>query len=160
MKTDYVELTLTATPASGGTVTGDGWKKLNSSVTINASPAKGYKFVNWTKGTTPVSTSQSYSFSITANTNLIANFTLDTPVNDPSENQFRIWPNPVNSELRISGMTSRGVLKLIDLSGKMVYITSSTSSEIIVPMGAFQPGIYLLTVETTEGRQVEKIVRQ
>lgn len=160
VKTDYVELTLTATPASGGTVTGDGWKKLNSSVTINASPAKGYKFVNWTKGTTPVSTSQSYSFSITANTNLIANFTLDTPVNDPSENQFRIWPNPVNSELRISGMTSRGVLKLTDLSGKMVYMTSSTSSEIIVPMGAFQPGIYLLTVETTEGRQVEKIVRQ
>ena len=116
--------------------------------------------MNWTKGTTPVSTSQSYSFSITANTNLIANFTLDTPVNDPSENQFRIWPNPVNSELRISGMTSRGVLKLTDLSGKMVYMTSSTSSEIIVPMGAFQPGIYLLTVETTEGRQVEKIVRQ
>lgn len=78
VSTDYVQLTLAATPTSGGTISGDGWKKLNSSVTINASPAKGYEFVNWTKGTTPVSTSQSYSFNITATTSLTANFKATT----------------------------------------------------------------------------------
>jgi uncharacterized repeat protein (TIGR02543 family) len=80
VKTDYVQLNLTASPVSGGTITGDGWIKLNSSVTINASPAKGYEFLNWTKGTTPVSTSQSYTFNITANTSLTANFKATTTI--------------------------------------------------------------------------------
>ena len=78
VKTDYVQLNLSATPASGGTVTGDGWKKLHSQVIATASPAKGYEFVNWTKGTTPVSTSQSYTFNITTNTSLTANFKATT----------------------------------------------------------------------------------
>lgn len=78
VKTDYVQLNLSAAPVAGGTVTGDGWKKLNSSVTIHASPARGYEFVNWSKGTTSVSTNQSYTFSITANTSLTANFKATT----------------------------------------------------------------------------------
>ena len=80
VKTDYVELKLTASPVAGGTLTGGGWIKRNTSVTVNATPAAGYEFVNWTKGTTPVSTSQSYSFNITENTTLTANFNAVVPV--------------------------------------------------------------------------------
>src|SRR5262249_941540 len=39
-----------------------------------ATPASGYVFVNWTEGGTVVSTAASYSFTLAANRNLVANF--------------------------------------------------------------------------------------
>ena len=43
-------------------------------LTINATPAEGYSFVNWTNGTDVVSTEVEYTFKVTAATTLTANF--------------------------------------------------------------------------------------
>ncbi len=45
------------------------------SVTVTARPRTCYYFVNWTEGGSVVSASSSYSFTATANRNLVANFT-------------------------------------------------------------------------------------
>jgi len=45
-----------------------------TSVSLTATPASGYYFVNWTEGGTQVSTSATYSFSASADRNLVANF--------------------------------------------------------------------------------------
>jgi len=45
------------------------------SVTVIATPAAGYVFVNWTEDGTAVSTSPSYTFIVTGNRTLIANST-------------------------------------------------------------------------------------
>ena len=64
-----------ASPSAGGSTSGDGSYAGGSNVTVTATAKPGYAFVNWTEGGTPVSTSASYSFSITANRTLVANFT-------------------------------------------------------------------------------------
>lgn len=66
-------VTVTAT-ATNGTVTGGGVVEEGTSVTLTATPADGYKFVNWTVGGAEVSTANPYTFTADADVELVANF--------------------------------------------------------------------------------------
>ena len=63
-----------ASPAAGGTTSGDGTFNGGTSVTVTATPNAGYAFVNWTEGDAVVSASASYTFTIGADRTLVANF--------------------------------------------------------------------------------------
>ena len=65
--------TVTVT-AENGTVTGAGEYEENTEVTLVATANEGYEFVNWTKGEEVVSTEATYTFTITENVALVANF--------------------------------------------------------------------------------------
>jgi hypothetical protein len=67
-------VTVKASPKNTGTVSGGGTFASGSSVTVTASPNAGYSFVNWTQNGVAVSTSASYTFTLTANRTLVANF--------------------------------------------------------------------------------------
>jgi len=67
-------ITLAATPAEGGTVTGAGVFAQGASTTVAAIPNTGYVFTNWTEAGVAVSTSSVYTFPIAGNRTLIANF--------------------------------------------------------------------------------------
>lgn len=67
-------LTLTANPAAGGTLSGSGTYDSGANVTAKATPATNYKFMGWYSGTTLKSSSDSYTFSLTADTSLVAAF--------------------------------------------------------------------------------------
>ncbi len=70
---------LSASPATGGSVSGGGTFDENTSVTVTASPASGYAFVRWTEDGQEVSTDASYTFTVTAARSLVAEFVEDTP---------------------------------------------------------------------------------
>lgn len=65
-----------ASPSAGGTVSGAGTYAAGQSVTLQATPASGYRFVRWEEGSASVSTSASYTFTAAANRTLIAKFEL------------------------------------------------------------------------------------
>ena len=69
-------ITVSANPTNGGAVTGGGTYQQGQSCTVSATPATGYTFTNWTENGTAVSTSASYTFTVTGNRTLVANFTL------------------------------------------------------------------------------------
>jgi uncharacterized repeat protein (TIGR02543 family) len=69
---------LSSSPLAGGTTGGSGSFAANSSKTVTATANAGYTFTEWTEAGTQVSTSASYTFPLTANRNLTANFTLNT----------------------------------------------------------------------------------
>ena len=69
------EITVTVTPANSGTVTGAGTYEMGTTCTLTATPNTGYEFTNWTENGTEVSTNVSYTFTVTENRNLVANFT-------------------------------------------------------------------------------------
>ena len=60
--------------ATNGTVTGTGTYQEGATATLTATPDEGYKFVNWTKDGVEVSTEATYSFPVTENVELVANF--------------------------------------------------------------------------------------
>jgi len=69
---------LSSNPAAGGSTNGSGAYTAGSSVTVTASANAGYTFVSWTDNGTIASTSSSYTFPLSANRTLVANFTINT----------------------------------------------------------------------------------
>ena len=59
---------------AGGTVSGNGSYLTGVIATVVASPKPGYKFSKWQEGSTTVSTSPSYTFTVTASRTLVAKF--------------------------------------------------------------------------------------
>ena len=82
-------VTVSADPTNGGVVGGAGTYSYGAMVTVTATPAGGYTFVNWTKNGVQVSTMPNYSFTVTESVNLVAHFTLNgyivTVSADPAE---------------------------------------------------------------------------
>ena len=71
-------ITATATPTEGGTITGSGAYNYNQSCTLTAMANEGYDFVNWTENGNVVSSDATYSFIVTGDRTLVANFELQT----------------------------------------------------------------------------------
>ena len=65
-------------PSDAGTVTGGGTYDYGASCTVTARPIQRYDFVNWTENGVEVSTESNYTFTVTANRNLVANFVMPT----------------------------------------------------------------------------------
>ena len=73
-KVSLKENYIVSASATNGTVTGTGTYLEGVTATLTAAPDEGYKFVNWTKGGEVVSTDATYSFPVTENVELVANF--------------------------------------------------------------------------------------
>ena len=67
-------VTVSANPTNGGMATGGGEFHENQSCTVTATPAAGYTFTNWTENGDVVSSDANYTFVVTGNRDLVANF--------------------------------------------------------------------------------------
>ena len=89
MQPQNYTITVSASPRDGGTVTGGGSYQQGQSCTVSATPNTGYTFTNWTENGNVVSTNANYTFTVTGNRTLVANFTLQqytiTALVDPSQ---------------------------------------------------------------------------
>ena len=71
-------VTVNANPVAGGSVTGAGEFDYGTLVTVTATANEGYTFVNWTRNGVQVSTEATYSFTVTGDATMIANFVLNS----------------------------------------------------------------------------------
>ena len=67
-------VTATVNPAETGTIEGAGTYVQGATATLTATAAEGYEFVNWTVAGEEVSTEATYSFTVTADVEVVANF--------------------------------------------------------------------------------------
>jgi len=76
--TGYISYTVTTivNPAGAGTTNGGGTFDYGTQVTVNATANQGFEFIDWTENGTSVSSSPSYSFTLTGNRSLQAEFSL------------------------------------------------------------------------------------
>ena len=87
---------VTADPTTGGTVSGGGEGYfLGELCTVTASANEGYVFNNWTLDGNVVSSDETYSFPVTGNANLVANF--GVPIN------ITVTANPTEGGVVIGG---------------------------------------------------------
>ena len=91
------EITATANPAAGGTVSGAGTYNYGQTATLTAAANAGYLFTNWTKGGVEVSTNATYSFTVTEAGDYVANFTamgtVATPTFTPAAGMYNVAQN-------------------------------------------------------------------
>jgi len=88
-----------------GSATGGGMYEKNEIATVTAVANSGYKFVNWTIDGAEVSKNNPYSFTVTEDVEVVANFAEGVGIvetdNYPS---VRVYPNPTNGELQITSL--------------------------------------------------------
>ena len=72
-------ISVSASPTNGGTVSGGGTYNYGQSCTVHANANSGYTFSNWTESGNVVSTNANYTFTVTGNRTLVANFTALPP---------------------------------------------------------------------------------
>jgi fibronectin type 3 domain-containing protein len=73
--TTYFEITVSVNLPEGGTAAGGGTFAEGDTCTVIATANEGYNFVNWTENGNQVSAEAEYSFAVTGNRSLVANFT-------------------------------------------------------------------------------------
>ncbi len=77
--TNSYTITVWANPSEGGTVSGGGTYQEGQSCTVVATASYSYTFTNWTENGNVVSTEDDYTFTVTRNRDLEANFTYQVP---------------------------------------------------------------------------------
>ena len=70
----FFDINASSNPVEGGTVSGTGSYFTGTSCTLTAMPNEGYNFANWTRDGQVVSTSASYTFTVSEDASFVANF--------------------------------------------------------------------------------------
>jgi hypothetical protein len=81
-------VSISANPSEGGSVSGGGNFEEGQSCTVIAVPASDYTFTHWTEDGSQVSDAASYTFVVTSNRTLVANFVSDGGGNGGEEPQY------------------------------------------------------------------------
>jgi hypothetical protein len=156
-------------PENTGTTEGDGTYYKNETVTITANAKEGFMFVNWTANDTEISTENPYTFTITQDTILTANFEIDTVgiVENKLISGIRIIPNPVSSDaiIEINCLASQPntAITILDISGgEILTVHTGLLDEGVnnfpLPNSFLANGSYILLVKNTFGQKMERFV--
>jgi uncharacterized repeat protein (TIGR02543 family) len=110
-------VTVQASPASAGSVTGGGSFATGSSVTVTATANSGYTFTNWTQNGAVQSASSSYSFTLASNLTLVANFTMN-----PTTNTVAVQASPASAgSVTGGGSFTNGSSVMVQATAKSGY---------------------------------------
>ncbi|MCM1170029.1 MAG: InlB B-repeat-containing protein, partial [Bacteroides sp.] len=121
-------VTLAANNAEWGRVfqLGNGIYEKGEEVTIIATPNKGYRFVNWTKDGKEFSTEAVYTFAVTDDMELTANFEEDpnhVGNEEPDKDNFRVWTQ--NRVIYLSA--DKSDVQVFNIAGQCVYSGRATA---------------------------------
>jgi len=115
-------ITVSANISTGGNVNGVGSYLSGNQCTISAVPNTGYSFANWTENGTVVSTDASYTFTVTANRTLVANFT----ENNAGDYIIAISSNPsAGGSTTGTGRYASGATCIVSATANTGYIFSN-----------------------------------
>ncbi|MCF0200367.1 MAG: redoxin domain-containing protein [Bacteroidales bacterium] len=98
--TTQYTISTSSNPSAGGSTSGGGSYDEGASCTVHATANSGYTFTNWTENGAQVSTNANYTFTVTGNRTLVANFT-----QQPSSYTITTSSNPSNGGTTTGGGT-------------------------------------------------------
>lgn len=73
----------------------------------------------------------------------------------PSPSSLTLYPNPVSSNLTVTGLTEGAAIQITDISGRVIFTSTINHSTSNIDMSAYPEGVYILR----SGGEVRKIVR-
>jgi hypothetical protein len=161
---EIYSVTVSVNNEESGTATGNGEYEANETAIVTAAAFSGYKFVNWTKDGVEVSIDNPYSFSVTEDMELVANFEEILTIDGLENPIVNIYPNPTTSELHIfhiSNLISH--IEIYDVYGRKHERAKGRkgegANEIVMDISELQAGIYFVQVTTENGVITKKVVK-
>jgi len=140
-------VTTASNPATAGSTSGGGTFLSGSPVTVAAVPNVDYAFVNWTENGTVVSDASTYSFTVTAGRNLVANFELAVSTRESAidAGNLLLYPNPTDGLVYI-GSNGRLSIEVFDARGQLVLANRGK----VLDLSPQPAGIYFLKVRSSD----------
>ena len=157
------DVTTTAMPAAGGTVTGAGSYPANTEVTITATPNTGYDFEYWSESGQTISANPVYTFVIVEDMDFVAHFALQTfnvtltanPVAGGTVTGAGTYYYGENATLTATPSQHYNFVNWTDAQTGQVYGTSTTLTLLVTQdydiVANFQPKSYTVTASSSYG---------
>lgn len=156
---DTYEITATAVPAEGGTITGAGTYYENNTCILTATPNEGYSFICWKENGSVVSQEATYTFTVTGNRNLVAQFS-GTGVDEYEGESLVLYPNPVNDMLFVESIGITRKCEVYSLSGQLMLSLTECSERLEVPVENLPTGAYMVRLVTDRFVKTSKFVKK
>ena len=157
---DTFEITATADPAEGGTITGAGTYAYGQTVTLTAQANTDYRFVNWTEDGEVVSTDETITFDVDRDRHLVAYFENTVGVIEHDALTVTIYPNPVVDKLNIETSEPVKTLEIYTINGALVSKQSNCSEKIEINVDNYAFGTYMIRLTTDSTVVIRKFVKE
>ncbi len=157
-------VTVTTNPEDAGIITGAGNYNASSMVNLQAFANPEYSFYNWTEDGSIVSTQALYSFIVSANRALVANFLSTVSIPESRAVEVQLYPNPTDAMVHLETPGS-SILKVLvtDPAGQMIFqiFPSVGESHVTIDLSGLRGGAYAVQI-TAKDRTVttRKVVLQ
>jgi hypothetical protein len=143
-----------------GTATGGGIYEENETIIVTATAYSGYKFINWTKDGVNFSTDNPYSFTVTEDVEMVANFEEEVSIMHIEVTTVKIYPNPTTRELKMeNGEFKIENIIIYDIFGKIQRI-ENWKTENTIDISHLSAGIYFVKIYTEAGEVVRKVLKE
>ena len=162
----YYNVSVTSANTTMGNVTSShsGQVAENTEVTATATPAANYRFVNWTNDAgTEVSTANPYTFTVTADITLIANFEIIDNIDDVTLSQsVMMMPNPADNyiDLRINSNVNVKEAVVYNAFGQMVQTVELNDNYARIDLNNMAAGMYFVRVNSDNVSATKKFIRK
>ncbi len=155
-------VSVSQSPADGGTTTGAGIYHLNETVTLTAYPNEGYTFKNWKESGFILSDELTYTFDILYDRNITANFESVMSTNDLELNGISIIPNPFDKIITVRSENNPfDKIELYDFSGRLIKtVQVQNKTDYTLLTNDLDEGVYLLKVSSQNKTQTFKVIKK
>jgi len=153
-------LTLEVNPENAGTVEGGGEYEAGTPVSITASAAEGFAFVNWTdEQDNEIANEPDFIFTMPeAHTTLFAYFEAETGISKILAGKVEVYPNPAQNRLNIESPFPMLMVRFIDLQGrKVLQANAGKASHLKLDTTPLEEGIYLLQIIGSEAITTKRV---
>ena len=162
----YYNVSVTSANTTMGNVTSShsGQVAENTEVTVTAIPAANYRFVNWTNDAgTEVSTANPYTFTVTANITLFANFEIIDNIDDVTLSQsVMLMPNPADNYIDLNVNSNVNVKEAVvyNAFGQMIQTIQLNDNHARIDLSNMAAGMYFVRVNGEGVSATKKFIRK
>ena len=157
-----VNISASVNPAESGTITGDGTFNYGETIDLTATATTGYNFVNWTENGTEVSTDTTYSFTVSKDRTIVANFSDATSVTDIDNNiAFNVYPNPATDIITFETYGKNNfTYKIVNITGAVVMQGVIDENKKQLDISQIPSGVYMISVGDNTATETIRFLKQ
>lgn len=146
-------------PSEGGTIYGDGTYSGGIICHLIAVPNNNYSFLNWTENGVVVSSDSDYSFVVTGNRTLTANFIFFDSIDEDAAEEIEIHPNPTKDIVYIKGERWERI-EIVNTMGQLLMSQEQASDYVELNLNSMSSGIYILKVYCSKGIVCRRLIKE
>lgn len=119
-----------------------------------------YAWINFSKNEGVDFKLRAYAYNTIPEEVIVINDPFYTTSNAFQRNSISLFPNPVGDVLTLDNISNKGIVRILDLTGRIVVSQNYYNSPLTIPVRTLATGTYILQVETINGRFVKKFIKR